>query len=604
MSKFFRFFAVLQGFVLLIGMCFAHAFAEPTKIYANTVMTNGKTVYITQDGKFVLSSKLCKMSFRYDPKEHLYNYDATPVLLDVGCDIASVISVSTDRLFFITKDGTIRYINKGVDEINTDGAEDIDYMPVKHLDGTDNCVKYISALSFHLILKSDGTVWGSGDNRRGQLGLGYWGNPDKVNINYGAIEDYRMAINLPRIVDICAETDDVMALGSDGMVYTWGSNNYGQIGDGTHSGYVKGVGATDNSRATPIKVENLSDVVQIACNYRRSFALKNDGTVWSWGDYDNEGYSLTPTKMEMPGKVVQISATWNRYAVLLEDGSVWRYIVDTDTSGPKVVSTSRFEKVENLPKIKYIDGGTTVLDEDGNIWRWGNIDISSFDYDPSAYDPYSVNSGWMYRQEKPLLFTTPQVLALGTVKSPFDDPFTASDWALEELSQAGDLIPDGMDTCYQFKITRAEFCNLAVELIEQKSGLGIQQFMAGKGYSQANKFNDSADEKVLIAGGMGIVNGKGGNMFDPHGYITRQEAATMLYRTAKVLGYDLQNPGSGFADNKQIASWAVEAVGYVSSAMDGDKAVMQGLPSNRFDPKGYYTREQAYITAKRLFNAG
>ena len=65
-----------------------------------------------------------------------------------------------------------------------------------------------------------------------------------------------------------------LALMQDGTVRAWGANYlYGQLGDGT---------TTD--RHTPVQVQDLSGITAIAGGSVHSLALKNDGTVWAWGD--------------------------------------------------------------------------------------------------------------------------------------------------------------------------------------------------------------------------------------------------------------------------------------------------------------------------------
>ena len=62
-----------------------------------------------------------------------------------------------------------------------------------------------------------------------------------------------------------------IALKNDGTVWTWGWNEYGQLGDGTTI-----------QRTTPIQVSGLTDVTQIAGGDYHTIAVKNDGTVWTW----------------------------------------------------------------------------------------------------------------------------------------------------------------------------------------------------------------------------------------------------------------------------------------------------------------------------------
>lgn len=75
-----------------------------------------------------------------------------------------------------------------------------------------------------------------------------------------------------KFIDIAAGDFHTVALKDDGTVWSWGDNSYGQLGDGT----------TD-TKDKPIKVVGLSDIKAIAAGDNSTLALKKDGTVWSWG---------------------------------------------------------------------------------------------------------------------------------------------------------------------------------------------------------------------------------------------------------------------------------------------------------------------------------
>src|SRR5207237_7357681 len=79
--------------------------------------------------------------------------------------------------------------------------------------------------------------------------------------------------SLTGVVAIASGDSYALALKSDGTVRTWGSNGYGQLGNGT-----------DTGSTTPVIVSNLAGVVAVAAEgENHSLALKSDGTVRAWG---------------------------------------------------------------------------------------------------------------------------------------------------------------------------------------------------------------------------------------------------------------------------------------------------------------------------------
>jgi hypothetical protein len=154
-----------------------------------------------------------------------------------------------------------------------------------------------------MALKSDGTVWGWGENHtHGKLGNGTNKDPPRgvlipaTNMTLdgrvwawggnfagqlGTTENEFISdryvpvtiIGLTGVVAIAAGDLHNLALREDGTVYAWGSNFTGQLGNGTYSSYYSFVQLVDN----------LTDVVAIAAGSAHSMVLKSDGTVWAWG---------------------------------------------------------------------------------------------------------------------------------------------------------------------------------------------------------------------------------------------------------------------------------------------------------------------------------
>lgn len=175
---------------------------------------------------------------------------------------------------------------------------------------------------------------------------------------------------------------------------------------------------------------------------------------------------------------------------------------------------------------------------------------------------------------------------------------TPSAWALSEITAAKkvNLVPDDLAGQYTVPITRTEYCRLAMKLIEVYSGKSITDIVKTV---NKNIFTDTADMNVLYAQALGIVDGRGGGIFDPKGKINRQEAAKILVNTYKSCTFIQvhSKPMPSYGDKANIDSWANEGIWYM-----GEWGVMIGIGNNLFAPKNDYTREQSIMTMIRLYN--
>jgi len=172
---------------------------------------------------------------------------------------------------------------------------------------------------------------------------------------------------------------------------------------------------------------------------------------------------------------------------------------------------------------------------------------------------------------------------------------TPSEWAKSEIEKAKNygFLPDYMQNNYQNNITRAEFCTILTWMIEEKTGKGIGQLIEEKGTPIKSPFEDTYYEYADYMCKLGIVNGVSATEFNPLGEITREQAATMLMRTADVLGYDTSYNTSV---ESGVSSWATEGVGFVT-----ENGIMNGT-GNGFEPQGKYTKEQAIATFVRMYD--
>ncbi len=254
----------------------------------------------------------------------------------------------------------------------------------------------------------------------------------------------------------------------------------------------------------------------------------------------------------------------------------------------------------------YIDGRWVWIDS-----TWGRPGNGAF-YDPRYFDASDFFLAQTHEAFTPAAslnnFKAGDPKAEVTVEAELPDPNDLpSSWAQEQVDAAirSGLVPEDLQTGYQNNITREEFCRLMVVLVEKKAGMSVSAYAVVKGKTITDPFTDTDNADILAAHALGIVNGTSKTTFNPTGSITRQEAASMLSRTAQVLDMTT-GKGQSFNDEAQIASWAKESVAFTSGLMDPitGTAVMGDTGNGNFSPLASYTREQAYITSLRLSHCG
>lgn len=221
--------------------------------------------------------------------------------------------------------------------------------------------KVVSGVDYNIALKSDGTVWSWGYNNYGELGLGDSAKrlePTKVNIE--------------GIIDIAAGNHHTLLLKQDGTVWAMGLNNYGQIGNNT----------TTNVNV-PTQVQGLESIIKITAGANHSVALKSDGTAYSWG-YNNYGQlgDNTTTRRSVPVEVrrvanlKEISAGNHSTLGLDTEGNVW--VWGLNTSGQLGLGTKTNvilpTKLTSINQVAHIDLGTNygmAVTESGEVYSFG-----------------------------------------------------------------------------------------------------------------------------------------------------------------------------------------------------------------------------------------
>ncbi len=208
--------------------------------------------------------------------------------------------------------------------------------------GLGSGVQAIAAGGFHACaLTSGGAVRCWGSNEYGQLGDGTT-TDRSVPVDVSGLTGGVKAISVGWS-HTCAVT-------SVGGVKCWGHNLYGRLGDGT---------ATD--RPTPVDVAGLRDVSAIATGTLHTCALTSDGQVSCWGygqSVDATGFT-THEPADVPdlgGRVVEIAASLDRTCARLAEGGItcWGPNFSAQAGAPAM---ERFVAID----VSRLTGGATAL---------------------------------------------------------------------------------------------------------------------------------------------------------------------------------------------------------------------------------------------------
>ena len=222
-------------------------------------------------------------------------YRSAPVR--IGTDTWSKIAAGFDYRLAIKSNGTLwAWGNNNIGQLG-DGTQTTRTTPVQI--GTENDWAGISAGWDHtLALKTDGTLYTWGDNGWGQLGVpaaGSWSSAAVVVPSPAAGRSWAA---------MAAAEGHSLGLLDDGSLWAWGRNVWGDLGDGTTV-----------SRNAPVRVGNPAWVWKaIAANGYHNLAIRSDGTLWGWGynGYGQVGDGTTNSPVTAP---VQISSASDWVAI-------------------------------------------------------------------------------------------------------------------------------------------------------------------------------------------------------------------------------------------------------------------------------------------------
>jgi alpha-tubulin suppressor-like RCC1 family protein len=224
----------------------------------------------------------------------------------------------------------------------------------------------VSVTGVTFALNQDGSLWAWGYNEGGILGVGSSEYSVTIPAQVGQDSDWKAVTTQGR---------STFALKQDGSLWAWGYNYYGELG----------VGISERFVTVPTQVGTDADWKVVNIEGRSTFALKQDGSLWAWGNnYGGRlGVGSSERFVTVPMPVGtdtdwKFLTTWsgNNFA-LKQDGSLWAW--GSNYWGELGVGSS--EQFVTVPTQVGTDAdwksvdtnrwNTFALKQDGSLWAWG-----------------------------------------------------------------------------------------------------------------------------------------------------------------------------------------------------------------------------------------
>ena len=226
-----------------------------------------------------------------------------------------------------------------------------------------------ASISHSMARKSDGTLWVWGSNGFGQLGTN--------SILPGSLCGVSSPVQVPgtQWTQIAAACGRSLARKSDGTLWTWGSNLIGQLG------------LNDTvSRSSPVQIPGTQwtgiFANPLTSGSRYSFATKSDGTLWAWGENYNGVLGINNTTcmsspVQVPGtQWTDVNPGPSFTLARKSDGTLWAWGLNNYTQlGNRDASCHRSSPVQ-IPGTQWCcaaagQGAAFGINTVGSLFSWG-----------------------------------------------------------------------------------------------------------------------------------------------------------------------------------------------------------------------------------------
>ncbi|MCA1831692.1 MAG: RCC1 domain-containing protein [Actinomycetota bacterium] len=226
--------------------------------------------------------------------------------------------------------------------------------------------------------------WGWGRGLEGQIGL--YSNNSSVPVQVPTPPAHELIggshagpVGLARAISVRGGSVHSIALAGDRTVWAWGSNQAGQLGNGT---------SDTGSNNVPTRVSGLAHVDAISAGGFHNIALQK-GVVWTWGadDLGQLGHpgnafcggetcgTIAAPAIGLAGVTAVAAGAFHSLALLEGTVLAWGYNAQGQLGNGTTTNSAIPVPVSGLSSVTAISaklGGSSALKSDGTVWLWGN----------------------------------------------------------------------------------------------------------------------------------------------------------------------------------------------------------------------------------------
>jgi len=240
--------------------------------------------------------------------------------------------------------------------------------PITTFSGGNNWKQVSCGSNNTTAIKTDGTLWTWGYNGVGQLG-------DNTVINRSTPVTTLTGGNDWKQVSSSTSTNShIAAIKTDGTLWIWGLNGQGQLGNNTSGSNI----------FTPVTTfSGGNNWKQVSCGYLVTSAIKTDGTLWTWGynAYGQLGDNTTTNKIT-PVTTFSGGNNWKQVSVgtdhvtssIKTDGTLWAWGRNVNfflgigsNTNNRLTPVTTFVGGNNWKQVSR----ASAIKTDGTLWIWG-----------------------------------------------------------------------------------------------------------------------------------------------------------------------------------------------------------------------------------------